>query len=144
MKILVVFAVSIVLVSILFCPMVMAGPPSMPSELQMVQPDPSLPKELSAFWGKWEWTPGQAQFFLIVEKIDKEKASLYIWRGGSTTAWPEGAIMGWQRVEANVYKESGKYKLWHRAPSGKLEYYLKGEYLVWSFPAGFANCRRVP
>ena len=59
MKTFVVLAVSIVLVSILFCPMAMAAPP-MPNDVQMVEPDPSLPKELAAFCGKWEglrWVP---------------------------------------------------------------------------------------
>jgi hypothetical protein len=64
MKTFVVSAVSIVLVSILFCPMVMAAPP-MPDDLQIVQPDPSLPKEISGFFGKWEGTDGVLQYFLI-------------------------------------------------------------------------------
>jgi hypothetical protein len=83
MKTFVVLAVSIVLVSILFCPMVMAAP-SMPADLQIVQPDPSLPKELSAFLGKWEGSNSMTSvnYFLIVEKIDEEKASLYMWAGG--------------------------------------------------------------
>ena len=55
MKTFVVLAVSIVLLSILFCPIVMAAP-SIPNDVQIVQPDPSLPKELSAFFGKWEGT----------------------------------------------------------------------------------------
>jgi hypothetical protein len=53
MKTFVISAVSVVLVSILFCPTAMSAP-SMPADLQIVQPDPSLPKELSAFFGKWE------------------------------------------------------------------------------------------
>jgi hypothetical protein len=59
--------------------MVMAAP-SVPADVQIVQPDPSLPKELSAFWGKWEGTYSSTGtgFLLIVEKIDEEKASLYI------------------------------------------------------------------
>jgi hypothetical protein len=65
----------------------------------------SLPEELSAFFGKWEWTSAQVQVFLIVEKIDEEKARLYIWRGGSF--WPEGTLMGWSRYEAKVIKERG-------------------------------------
>ena len=69
--------VFIFLVSIFLCRMVMAAP-SMPPDLQMVQPDPSLQKELSAFLGKWEGA-GRGQYFLIVEKIDGEKASIYIW-----------------------------------------------------------------
>ena len=91
MKTFVVLAVSIVLVSILFCPMVMAAP-SMPADLQMVQPDPSLPKELSAFLGKWEGT-GRMQYFLIVEKIDEEKASLYVLASGPESLAPAGGDM---------------------------------------------------
>ena len=84
MRTFVVLAVSIVSVSILFCPMVMAAP-SMPADLQIVQPDPSLPKELSAFFGKWEGFSSltSINLFLIVEKIDEEKASLYIWASGA-------------------------------------------------------------
>jgi hypothetical protein len=43
-----------------------------------------MPKELSAFLGKWEGSNSMtsANYFLIVEKIDEEKASLYIWAGG--------------------------------------------------------------
>ena len=84
MKTFVVLAVSIILVNIFFCPMVMAAP-SMPADLQIVQPDPSLPKELSAFFGKWEGFSSltSINLFLIVEKIDEEKASLYIWASGA-------------------------------------------------------------
>ena len=78
MKTFVVSTVSVVLV-ILFCPMVIAAP-SVPADVQMVQPEPSLPKELSAFFGKWEGTSSSTgtDFLLIVEKIDEEKASLYL------------------------------------------------------------------
>ena len=83
MKTFVVLAVSIVLASILFCPMVMAAP-SIPNDVQIIQPDPSLPKELSAFLGKWEGSNSMTSvnYFLIVEKINEEKASLYMWAGG--------------------------------------------------------------
>jgi hypothetical protein len=84
MKTFVVLAVSIVLVGILFCPMVVAAFP-MPDDVQIAQPDPSLPKELSAFLGKWEgYESGTTtDYFLIVEKIDEEKASLYVWARGN-------------------------------------------------------------
>ena len=142
MKAFVVLAVGIVLVGIFFCPMVMAAP-SRPADLQMVQPDPSLPKELSAFFGKWEWGDSQAQLFLIVEKIDEEKASLYIWRSGW---WIEGTPLGWERIGANVTKDSGKYKLWYHDRYGNIEYTLKGEYLVTSGPTSVRSprLRRVP
>jgi hypothetical protein len=138
MKTFVVLAVSIVLVSILFCPMVMSAP-SMPNDVQMVQPDPSLPKELSAFFGKWELTAGRASIFVIVEKIDEEKASLYVWQIGL-----EGTPPGWTRYEAKIIKEYGKYKLWYPGRFGNVEYTLKGEYLVASSPSGSSQLRRVP
>jgi hypothetical protein len=140
MKTFVVLAVSIVLVGILFCPMVMAATP-MPDDLQIVQPDPSLPKEISAFSGKWDGGP---DLFIIVEKIDEEKAGLYIRRrSGSGGYWPEG----WTRSEAKVSKERGKYILWFPGPAGITELTVKGEYLDLSFHGGpFASIRlkRVP
>ena len=130
-------AVSIILVSILFCPIGMTAPP-MPADVQIVQPDPLLPKELSAFWGKWNLASGMYKVFVIVEKIGEEKASLYVWRDGE----------GWERVEAIVIKRrgkySGKYKLWYQAPFGEVENTLKGEYLVSSSPLGSSKFRRVP
>ena len=127
MKTSVVLAVSIVLVSIFFCHMVMAVP-TLPADLQIVQPDPSLPKELSAFFGKWEWISNPAEFFIIVEKIEKEKANLYVWRSGS---WPQGTPMGWERIVAKVIKERGKYKLSYLAPYGDADVHLNGRRLNW-------------
>ena len=84
MKTFVVLAVGTVLLSTLFCPMMVAAFP-MPDDVQIVQPDPSLPKELSAFLGKWEGTNGgtSVKYFLIIEKIDEEKARLYLHSTGS-------------------------------------------------------------
>jgi len=138
MKTLVVLAVSIVLVSILFCPMAMAAP-SMPTDLQMVQPDPSLPKELSAFLGKWELIGNPERLFVIVEKIDDEKASLWIW-----TITQDGNSPTWVRGEAQVIRERGKYKLWRSGRFGNTEYTLKGEYLFLSLPTGGVKLIRVP
>ena len=126
MKAFVLSAVSIVLAGILFCPMVMAAP-SMPADVQMVEPDPSLPKELSAFFGKWEGT-GRMQYSLIVEKIDKEKASVYVWEYLS----PETLAPGWARYEAQVSKQGAKYKLQYSSRFGNCEVTLKGEGLNWS------------
>jgi hypothetical protein len=135
MKTFVVLAVSIVLVSILFCPMVMAAP-SMPADLQMVQPEPSLPKELSAFFGKWQWIADSERYFIIVEKIDEEKASLYVW-----FVPQDRAGVSWTRYEAQVIKERGKYKLWYAGRWGKVELTLKGENLESST---LGRLRRVP
>jgi hypothetical protein len=141
-KILVLLASIVVLGSILFCPMVIAAPP-VPNEVQIVQPDPSLPKGLAAFWGKWEgsgFDSGQGrqiQFFLIIEKITEEKATLYIWH----------SIHGWSaRREANVTKEGDKYKLWYTGPYGRNEITLKGEELVYDAqPSWFTlTLKRVP
>jgi hypothetical protein len=123
-KTFVVLAVSTVLVNILFCPIVMAAP-AMPDDVQIVQPDPSLPKELSVFFGKWEGADSLMQHFLIVEKINEEKASLYWWQSGAAGY----AAQGWVRYEAKVSKERGKYILWFPGPSGIAELTLKGEYL---------------
>ena len=138
MKRSIVSAVSIVLVSIFFCPMLMAAPP-MPADLQMVQPDPSLPKELAAFFGKWEGTADISgrgiEFFVIVESVDKEKASLYIYR----------TDLGWVRYEATVSKERGKYKLSFRGREGWCELTMKEEYLdLYIPPRATARLRRVP
>jgi hypothetical protein len=140
MKRFVILAVSIVLVSILFCPMAMSAP-SMPDDLQMVQPDPSLPKELSAFFGKWEGATGNRQFFLIVEKIDEEKASLYTWRSGG----PRVGSPGWRRVKAKVIKDGGKYKLQFAGTEGTAEFTLRGEHLDWFVHPSFTvGLTRVP
>ncbi len=135
MKTFVISAVSIVLVGILFCPMAMAAP-TMPADLQIVQPDPSLQKELSAFFGKWESTTNPEKFFVIVEKIDEEKASLYIWFFGSA----ETPAQVWTRREAQVIKEGGKYKLWWSGRFGNTVCTLKGENLI----VGAERLRRVP
>jgi hypothetical protein len=137
MKTFLALAVSIVLVSILFCPMVMAAP-SMPADLQIGQPDPSLPKELSAFFGKWEGT-GRIQYFLIVEKIDEEKTSLYVWEVPST----EAPAPMWIRYEAQVIKERGKYKLSYRSRFGNCDLVLKGEVLNWSRSSAIGSSESV-
>jgi hypothetical protein len=128
-------------VSIL-CHMAMAAPPSMPNDVQMVTPDPSVQKELAAFWGKWEGSGHdsgqgrQIEYFLIVEKIDGGKASLYTWH----------SVHGWSSREANVTKENEKYKLWYMGNFGKNEITLKGKELVFDAQPGWftINLKRVP
>ena len=138
MKTFVVLAVSIVLVSLLFCPMVVAVP-TMPDDLQMVQPDPSLPKELSVFFGKWEGT-GMMSVFLIVEKIDEEKASLYLYRGpGGSPDIPTG----WMRYEASVSKDRGKYKLSYPDRFGQVEITVKGESMNYDTRISSIRLKRV-
>ena len=140
MKTFVLLAVSIVLVGILFCPTVMAFP-SIPDDVQMVQPNPSLPKELTAFFGKWRGVSGHQEFFLIVEKIGKEKARLYHWRtGGGRRGSP-----GWRRTKAEVIQDRGKYKLRFIGFEGTNELTLRGEYLDWTGPVALSIVlTRVP
>lgn len=118
-----------------------AASPSMPKDVQMVLPDPSLPKELAALGGEWEgsgYDSGlgtQIQIFIIVEKIAEEKATLYVWH----------SVHGWNRREANVTKESGKYKLWYAGPFGRNEITSTGAGLVFDAqPSWFnINLKRV-
>jgi len=138
MKTFAVLAVSIVLVGIFFCPMAMSAP-TMPADLQIVQPDPSLPKELSAFFGKWEGSDGYMDLFFIVEKIDNEKASLYIYRSRAV----EGAGSGWFRYEGIVVKEGKKYKVSYRGSVSPVDLTLKGEYLNAYSPQWSARLKRV-
>jgi hypothetical protein len=138
MKTFVVLVVSIV--SILFCPLAIAAPP-MPNDVKMVKPDPSLPKEIADFWGKWEGGDPARELFIIVEKIDEAKASLYIWRSGLMGMTP-GA---WERLEAKVSKESGKYKLsYPNDRGGTTTFALQGKNLVGKTPGGNAQLSRVP
>ena len=141
MKTLVVLTVSAVSVSILFCPMVMAVP-AMPGDVQIVQPDPSVPKEISAFWGKWDGGDTLLQHFLIVEKINEKEASIYWWQSGTAGY----AAQGWVRYEAKVIKERGKYIIWFSGPTGIAQLTLKGEYLNLDTPSPLVKprLRRVP
>jgi len=110
-------------------------------DIQIVQPDPSLPKELSAFFGKLEGPNSitGTNFLLIVEKIDEEKASLYIWAEGG---WPLFSA-GWQRYNAKVNKERGKYKIWFSSNAGTTEITVKGKYLNWVGPNFDVRLRQV-
>ena len=115
----------------------MAFPP-MPAELQMVEPDPSLPKELKEFWGKWEWKDSRSNVFIIIEKIDDKNATL--WLGQEIKS-----IKGWEKQEADVAKEFGKYIVWYRGKQGSYKFSLKGETLIWSIPPSRSFIlKRVP
>ncbi len=141
MKTFVAVAVRILLAGILFCPLAMAAPP-IPSDVQMVKPDPSLPKEIADFWGKWEGSDSMMKLFLIVEKIDQEKANLYLWRSGNKQF---GVPERWERIETKLSNESGKYKLLTpNRQGGNNSYFLEGEYLIGTTPGGNARFDRVP
>ena len=140
MKRFVLLAVNILSVSILFCTMAIAAP-SLPDDVQMVQPNLSLPKELSAFWGKWQGVNGNHEIFVIVERIGEEKAGLYLWdSGGRRRGSP-----GWRRVIADVVQESGKYKLRFVGSQGTVLFTLIGEEFEWYIaPAFSVGLTRVP
>ena len=88
--------------------------------------------------GAGEGTGGAVNYFLIVEKIDEEKANLYLWRRGSGDV-PQG----WLRYEAPVIKERGKYKLWFQDRFSKIELTLKGEYLNYEGKFGGFRLKRI-
>lgn len=110
--------------------MVIAVPP-MPDDLNMVPPDPSLPKELAGFSGKWEGTKG---YFLIVEKINEEEAILLLY---------SSAGVQWERIVAKVVKERGKYKIWFLGRYGQNEISLRGKYLDLNTSPGTMTFIRV-
>jgi len=126
-------AVVILVFSFFLAATTMAFPP-LPEDLNIVQPDPSLPKELAAFSGKWEGKAGLREFFLIVEKIDQEKATLRL---------PSG--YGWETMPAHVVKEYGKWKIWFIGRRGVNELSLrgKGKYLDVHVPNATATLTRV-
>ncbi len=101
---------------------VMAFPP-LPDDLNIVQPDPTLPKELAAFSGKWESTSGKVEYAAIVEKIDEKVATLYLWRSD----WKNE----WERRDVKVLKEHGKYKLlfFGRFEKNELSLRSNGKYM---------------
>lgn len=119
-----------------------AAPISMPKDIRMVQPDPSLPEALAAFSGKWEGSGYHCgptfpiQMFIIVEKITKEKVSLYVFY----------SPIGWNRREANVTIEDGEYKLWYISFAGRCEMTLRANELVYDAqPSWFTlGLKRVP
>ena len=105
-----------------FATVAVAFPP-LPDDLNIVQPDPNLPKELAAFSGKWEGRGERREFFFIVEKIDEEKATLRLSHG-----------FDWQTIPARVVKEYGKWKIWFTGPYGQAELIVRrgGKYLDFS------------
>jgi len=71
-----------------------------PSTLDIIPPDPNLPKEIAAFSGVWEgaWD-GILPSRLAIEKVDLEKAiAVYGWADN-----PDGRFKGsWVRLKARV------------------------------------------
>ena len=109
-----------VVFSFLFFPLIAVAFPPLPDDLNIVQPDLALPKELADFSGKWEGKSGAREFYLIVEKIDREKATLRL-----------SNAYGWETMPANIVKEYGKWKIWFSGRYGQNELSLrsKGKYL---------------
>ena len=75
----------------------------MPNDVQMVEPDPSLPKELMGFWGKWEGSVRDDDVFSNSRENRRGKGKFIFWR----------SVTGdWGRFPAKVAKEGGKFKLY--------------------------------
>jgi hypothetical protein len=110
---------------------VMAFPP-LPADLKMVEPDPALPKELAAFFGKWEGVGGS--FYCAIGKIDKEEGILYTW----------SKQYNWESQKVKVENKKGKYQLWFRGRRGVNELELRGDYLdLYVGASGTMRFRRV-
>ena len=107
--------IMLVLAGCIMPTMAVAVPP-IPSDVQMVAPDPSLPKELADFWGKWQgrtvWGNRGFDFFIIVEKIGEKNANLYFWSTGTGK---------WERIEADVIKDGSEYKIRFRVLISSVE-----------------------
>jgi hypothetical protein len=88
-----------------------------PSDLQMTTPDPSLPKELTVFWGKWSGgvfvKQGYNKIIIIVEQIDDNKARLYCNFG------IKGTSHAWMRFWAKVKLNDGVYELFYHTKDGR-------------------------
>ncbi len=121
----------VVFLCLFLASVVMAASVPIPSDIQIVPPDPSLPKELAAFSGKWQsrWynmsdPGGECDAVLIVEKIDEKRAVvIYCW--GDSDRW--GVRKGYTpRIFARISKEDGKYVLsWFGLKIGaKMEFWL--------------------
>ena len=114
--------------SFLFSNVATAFPP-LPDDLNIVQPNPSLPKELVAFSGKWAGTMfvfGRTiKLFLIVERIEETEARLYLY----------GTSEQWERTTGEVVKERGKYRIYFQGSKGTniLSFRKGGKYLDLSF-----------
>jgi hypothetical protein len=99
----------------------------------MVQPDPSLPKELSAFFGKWE----SAEWFVIVAEVDNKHATLYSWSKDEARNFPYERKW-WQDI-AKVNKVKDTYKLSFHAGApgyGNIEYYFLDNVLICKYGLG--------
>jgi len=114
MKKIVSFLALVVLVGCVTMSMTAWAVPALPNDVQIVEPDFSLPKELTDFWGKWSGMkiiggrgPGppfggsfKYELFIIVEKVDIWGAVLYFWSNQTPK---------WTRINADVLEDGNKY-----------------------------------
>ena len=105
MKVKILLTIGVIICSTLFCSTAMAAP-SVPSDVQMIEPDSSLPKELADFWGKWKGGTflgnERLDFLVIVEKIGEKNVNLYFW---------SSRIGKWEKKDAEVVKDGSEYKI---------------------------------
>ncbi len=97
----------------------------LPTDINIVTPDPNLPKEIQALSGKWAGTwehiSGSLDAILIVEKVDKQVAQV-IYASGDNATW--GVTRSWRREKGSVSYENGKVIV--MLPSG-IEFWLTKE-----------------
>ncbi len=107
--------------------------PALPDDLNIVQPDPSLPKELAGFLGKWKAQVGSTEMGVIISQIDSSTATLYLWRSDWGSAWEKKEC----RVEKSSYTK--KYVIWFSGRFGQNEFSLRGGYLDLTAPSQSQN-----
>jgi hypothetical protein len=97
----------------------------LPFDINIVTPDPNLPKEIQALSGKWAGTwqhlSGSLDAMLIVEKVDQQTAQV-IYASDDNAAW--GVTKSWRREKASVSYENERVMV--MLPSGIEVWLTKG------------------
>lgn len=86
----------------------------LPSDINIVAPDPSLPEEFQAISGKWRghWGGSGMETILIIEKIDRHVAEVIFATGdivpGGFMAGSGSKKGGWSRTKYKVNYNAGE------------------------------------
>jgi len=112
--------------------------PTLPNDLNIIPPDPSLPKELAAFSGKWHgvinWGNRSREIAIIFEKISEKEASIYYY---------DSELGGWNRNTWTVVNERGTWKIWTRGRTYINTLYMKDGKLVHDIGVAINKYSRV-
>jgi hypothetical protein len=109
--------------------------PPMPEKfknIQIVKPDPSVPKEIAAFLGEWEGVVrGRVPFrrvkIIVYEVLPQKIKFLY---GCSDNVFGSRYPGGWSKYESDLTFENEKYRFSRRLRSGfAAHYYFENGFL---------------